>query len=81
MIIFFEFILISGYFILNSIEIDKGFNLVDPDSGLKETTHVYCGEFCGRQIKFMAVLGLVDIENNKNSYHRMQLLESNDYKS
>lgn len=53
-------------------------HLVDPDSGLKETAHIYCGEINGREMKYMVVLGLVDIEQNKNSYFRMQLLESND---
>ena len=63
-------------------QIDKNeYNLVDPESGLKETTHVYCEETNGKQIKYMVVLGLVDIELNKNSYFRMQLLESNDSKS
>lgn len=56
-------------------------DLVDVDSGLKGTAHIYCGELNGEQMKFMVVLGLVDIEMNKNSYYRMQLLESNDCKS
>lgn len=41
---------------------------VDPESGLDEEVHVYTD--------YSVNLGLVDIENNKNSYYRMQLLES-----
>lgn len=61
---------------------DQENDLVDVESGLKGSAHVYCGELQpGKQMKYMAVLGLVDIEMNRNSYYRMQLLESNDLKS
>lgn len=54
---------------------------VDPECGLADNAHVYCGNAQERQdVKYSVVLGLVDIENNKNSYHRIQLLESDEIK-
>lgn len=54
---------------------------VDPECGLADNAHVYCGNALERQnVKYSAVLGLVDIENNKNSYYRIQLLESDEIK-
>lgn len=60
---------------------DREHNLVDAESGLQAESHIYCGELDGKQFKYMVVLSLVDIQSNKNSYHRMQLLEANDLKS
>ncbi|XP_031628011.1 poly [ADP-ribose] polymerase-like isoform X2 [Contarinia nasturtii] len=57
---------------------DGGSNLVDYDSGLQQTAHIFCEEVNGKQLKYIVICGLVDIERNKNSYFRMQLLESND---
>ncbi|KAH8385055.1 hypothetical protein KR093_010826 [Drosophila rubida] len=45
---------------------------VDPDSGLEDVAHVYVrGEN-----KYNVVLGLTDIQRNKNSYYKLQLLEA-----
>lgn len=49
---------------------------VDPECHLDDFAHVYCEKFEKRTIKFSAILGLVDIQQNKNSFYRMQLLES-----
>ncbi|XP_055386145.1 poly [ADP-ribose] polymerase [Condylostylus longicornis] len=50
----------------------KGGSAVDPDSGLQDSTHVYKK---GDNI-YNAVLGLTDIQKNKNSYYKVQVLES-----
>lgn len=50
---------------------------VDPECGLAENAHVYWDKN-GNNKKYSVILGLVDIQSNKNSYYRMQLLESND---
>lgn len=47
---------------------------VDPDSGLEDIAHVYSE----RNLKYFAILGLVDIAKDKNSYYKIQLLESDD---
>ncbi|XP_031626910.1 poly [ADP-ribose] polymerase-like [Contarinia nasturtii] len=49
---------------------------VDPDVGLEDVAHVYCQILNRRMVKFSVILGVVDIENNRNTYYRMQLLES-----
>lgn len=53
---------------------------VDPECGLEDNAHVYRQTIDRRQINSSVVLGLVDIEKNKNCYYRIQLLESNDQK-
>lgn len=53
---------------------------VDPDCGLEDNAHVYSQLMNKRCVKFSVILGLVDIENDKNSYYRIQLLESNNQK-
>ncbi|XP_030371333.1 poly [ADP-ribose] polymerase [Scaptodrosophila lebanonensis] len=45
---------------------------VDPDSGLDEIAHV----FVRGKDKFNVVLGLTDIQRNKNSFYKIQLLEA-----
>ncbi|XP_067616114.1 poly [ADP-ribose] polymerase isoform X1 [Eurosta solidaginis] len=45
---------------------------VDPESGLQDVAHVYLD----RKDKYSIVLGLTDIQRNKNSYYKLQLLES-----
>lgn len=45
---------------------------VDPDSGLEDEAHVYCEG----NLKYFAILNLVDIAKDKNSYYKIQLLES-----
>ncbi|KAH8380159.1 hypothetical protein KR009_009295 [Drosophila setifemur] len=45
---------------------------VDPDSGLEDVAHVYAQ---GKD-KYNVVLGLTDIQRNKNSYYKLQLLEA-----
>lgn len=45
---------------------------VDPDSGLEDIAHVYVH---GKD-KYNTVLGLADIQRNKNSYYKLQLLEA-----
>jgi poly [ADP-ribose] polymerase len=49
----------------------KGGSVVDPDSGLEDTHHVY--ESSG--VIYNAVLGMVDIVRGTNSYYKLQLLE------
>ncbi|XP_061389126.1 poly [ADP-ribose] polymerase [Musca vetustissima] len=46
---------------------------VDPDSGLEDVAHVYISR---NKDKFNVVLGKTDIQRNKNSYYKIQLLES-----
>ncbi|KAH8324953.1 hypothetical protein KR067_002329 [Drosophila pandora] len=45
---------------------------VDPDSGLDDIAHVYSR---GKD-KYNVVLGLTDIQQNKNSFYKLQLLEA-----
>lgn len=49
---------------------------VDPDSKLEDIAHV----FCEGKTKYFAILCNVDIAKDKNSYYKIQLLESDDYK-
>lgn len=49
---------------------------VDPDSGLQDVAHVYCEG----KLKYFAVLCCVDIAKDKNSYYKIQLLESDDHR-
>ncbi|XP_046804661.1 poly [ADP-ribose] polymerase isoform X2 [Lucilia cuprina] len=46
---------------------------VDPDSGLEDVAHVYVSK---NKDKYNVVLGKTDIQSNKNSYYKLQLLES-----
>lgn len=46
---------------------------VDPSSGLQDFAHVYTDG----TLKFFAVLSYTDIQENKNSYYKIQLLEGN----
>ncbi|KAL3275884.1 hypothetical protein HHI36_020621 [Cryptolaemus montrouzieri] len=50
----------------------KGGTAVDPDSGLEKKAHVYQegGD------KYTAVLGITDIQKQKNSFYKLQLLKS-----
>lgn len=50
----------------------KGGGVVDPDSGLEKTHHVY--QQRGRA--YSAVLGMVDIKRGTNTYYKMQVLEA-----
>ncbi|XP_055294949.1 poly [ADP-ribose] polymerase-like [Sitodiplosis mosellana] len=59
----------------------KDGSAVDPECGLADNAHVYCGDAGNhKDVEYSVVLGLVDIESNKNSYYRMQLLESDEIK-
>ncbi|KAH8362007.1 hypothetical protein KR084_000200 [Drosophila pseudotakahashii] len=60
-----------------SMPISKTFKVkngmaVDPDSGLEDIAHVYVE---GNN-KYNIVLALTDIQQNKNSYYKLQLLEA-----
>ncbi|TMW48487.1 hypothetical protein DOY81_006414, partial [Sarcophaga bullata] len=46
---------------------------VDPDSGLEDVAHVYISP---NKEKYNVVLGITDIQKNKNSFYKLQLLES-----
>lgn len=59
-----------------TFKLDGG--VVDPESGLEENAKVFSIEFNKEKLFYSVILGFVDIEHNKNSYYRMQLLESND---
>lgn len=50
----------------------KGGVAVDPDSGLEAIAHVYQD----KGDKYTTVLGLTDIQSGKNSYYKLQVLES-----
>jgi predicted DNA-binding WGR domain protein len=50
----------------------KGGTAVDPDSGLEDKAHVYTES----GTKYTVVLSKTDIQTNKNSYYKLQLLES-----
>lgn len=47
---------------------------VDPDSGLDAISHVYIDG----GTKYFAILNLTDIQEDKNSYYKIQLIESDD---
>lgn len=53
----------------------KDGTVVDPKSKLQSTTHVYRKD----KVLYSCVLGLTDIQKNKNSFYKLQVLES-DYK-
>lgn len=55
-----------------------GWVAVDPESELEERAHVYREQTQNGGFYCSVTLTLVDIENNKNSFHRIQMLESND---
>lgn len=46
---------------------------VDPDSGLEDVAHVYVAN---NKDKYNVVLGQTDIQRNKNSFYKIQLLQS-----
>lgn len=50
----------------------KGGTAVDPDSNLEASAHVYQE---GSE-KYTTILGLTDIQSGKNSYYKLQVLES-----
>ncbi|XP_045461901.1 poly [ADP-ribose] polymerase [Harmonia axyridis] len=50
----------------------KGGTAVDPDSGLEKKAHVYQED----GDKYTVVLGIVDIQKQRNSYYKLQLLKS-----
>ena len=50
----------------------KGGAAVDPDSNLGDIAHVYKNEHG----IYNAVLGMTDIQSGKNSYYKLQVLES-----
>lgn len=52
----------------------KSGGAVDPDSGVDDIAHIYQNG----SIKYNAVLGLTDIQRQKNSYYKLQLLEADD---
>ncbi|XP_011882597.1 PREDICTED: poly [ADP-ribose] polymerase isoform X2 [Vollenhovia emeryi] len=54
----------------------KSGGAIDPDSGLENTAHIYQK---GKD-KYTVTLGLTDIQSQKNSYYKMQILE-HDHKS
>lgn len=46
---------------------------VDPDSNLEHSAHVYV---VGK-VKYFAILSNTDIQRDKNSFYKIQLLENN----
>lgn len=54
----------------------KNGTAVDPDSKLEDVAHVYCEG----KTKYFAILCNVDIQKDKNSYYKIQLLESDDHR-
>ena len=59
-------------YIFNTTFIILDGSVVDPDSKLENIAHVYDQD----RLNYYAILDLVDIAANKNSYFKMQLLES-----
>lgn len=51
----------------------KGGSAVDPDSGLEHMAHVYEDQ---NKDKYTVVLGLTDVQSNRNSFYKLQLLQS-----
>lgn len=51
----------------------KSGTAVDPDSGMSENTHVY---IASDGTKYTTVLGLTDIQRQKNSFYKLQVLEN-----
>ncbi|XP_076264902.1 poly-(ADP-ribose) polymerase [Rhynchophorus ferrugineus] len=51
----------------------KGGSAVDPDSGIENIAHVYEDR---NKEKYTAVLGLTDIQSDRNSFYKLQLLKS-----
>ena len=49
----------------------KGGGVVDPDSGLEDRAHVVKSS----DSLYSVVLGVVDIQNDRNSYYKLQVLE------
>ena len=49
----------------------KGGGVVDPDSGLEDQAHV----LKSRDALYSVVLGVVDIQHDRNSYYKLQILE------
>lgn len=68
---------LQQFYLIFSLLLTDG-NEVDQECGLNENAHVFRQFVNQREIKYSVILGLVDIQNNKNSYYRMQLLESID---
>ena len=50
----------------------KGGGVVDPDSGLEDSAHV----LKVKETLYSVVLGVVDIQHDRNSYYKLQVLES-----
>ncbi|XP_072940740.1 poly [ADP-ribose] polymerase [Epargyreus clarus] len=51
----------------------KGGTAVDPDSGLEDEAHVYINS---KGVKYTVVLSKTDVVAGKNSYYKLQVLES-----
>lgn len=49
----------------------KGGGVVDPDSGLEDKAHV----LKAKDGLYSVVLGIVDIQQGRNSYYKLQILE------
>ena len=45
---------------------------MDPDSGLEDSAHV----LKVKETLYSVVLGVVDIQHDRNSYYKLQVLES-----
>lgn len=54
-----------------SIKLKNG-TAIDPDSGLQDIAHVYRHD----GVLYSTTLSLTDIATNKNSYYKLQVLES-----
>lgn len=59
-------------------DFDMHENMVDPEWDWKDNNvRVYCTNIAATLIiKYSAILGFVDIRSNRNSYYRLQILES-----
>lgn len=51
----------------------KGGGVVDPDSGLADSTHVLKAD---AKDLYSVVLGVVDIQHDRNSYYKLQILQA-----
>lgn len=58
---------------VTSVKLKNG-AAIDADSGLADVAHVFRKE----GVLYTSVLGLADIQTNKNSYFKLQVLQSDD---
>lgn len=79
--LFFFYFCLSGRYkskapTKQKLKIQNG-HAVDPDSGLEDTAHVYRDH---ENNVYNCVLSLTDLQSGKNSFYKLQILESENRK-